>query len=80
MPLPYAIDDHQTANARWLEQSDAAVVLPQSQMDWKKVADLISEFEGDINRLKRMANAARLLARPDAADAAAQLCLEVGHG
>jgi UDP-N-acetylglucosamine--N-acetylmuramyl-(pentapeptide) pyrophosphoryl-undecaprenol N-acetylglucosamine transferase len=80
VPLPYAIDDHQTANARWLEQSDAAVVLPQSQMDWKEVAELISGFDGDISRLKRMANAARLLARPDAADAAADLCLEVGHG
>ena len=80
VPLPYAIDDHQTANARWLEQSEAAVLLPQSQMDWKKVAALISEFSGDSSRLKRMANAARSLARPDAADAVADLCLEVAHG
>lgn len=80
VPLPYAIDDHQTANARWLEKNKAALLLPQNQMDWKKIASLLTEFSKDRSRLQDMANTARSLARPHAANDVAKVCLEVARG
>lgn len=80
VPLPYAIDDHQSANARWLEKHKAALLLPQSEMDWKKLASLLTELSNNRIRLTEMANAARSLARPDAADDVAGMCLEVARG
>ena len=80
VPLPYAIDDHQTANARWLEKNNAAFLLPQIEMDWKKIAALLEELEANRDRLYTMAKNARSLAQPDAADDVAAMCLEVARG
>jgi len=80
VPLPYAIDDHQTANARWLEINNAAFLLPQIDMDWKKIAALLAELEANRDRLYTMAKNARSLAQPDAADDVAAMCLEVARG
>jgi UDP-N-acetylglucosamine--N-acetylmuramyl-(pentapeptide) pyrophosphoryl-undecaprenol N-acetylglucosamine transferase len=80
IPLPQAIDDHQSANARWLEKNKAAILLPQKEMDWKKIASLLTELSADRGRIMAMANAARQLARPDAADDVAGMCLEVARG
>ncbi len=79
VPLPYAIDDHQSANARWLADQQAGLLLPQGEMDWKKIASLISDFSQNREKLLAMANAARNLARIDAADRVANTCLEVAH-
>lgn len=80
VPLPYAIDDHQTANARWLEKNNAALLLPQIEMDWKKIATLLEELEANRDRLYTMAKNARSLAQLDAADDVAAMCLEVARG
>ncbi len=80
VPLPHAIDDHQTANARWLADNGAAELLPQAEMTQERLAALLQTFDGDRPRLLAMANAARAVAKTDAADQVAQTCLEVARG
>ena len=66
VPFPYAVDDHQTANARDLEAAGAALVLPQAQATPELLAEHIASLLSDEDRLARMAAAARALGRPDA--------------
>lgn len=80
VPLPSAIDDHQTHNARWLADGGAAVLLPQSELTIEQLETLIAGLAGDPARLTGMSVAARSLARPDAATRVADLCMEACHG
>jgi UDP-N-acetylglucosamine--N-acetylmuramyl-(pentapeptide) pyrophosphoryl-undecaprenol N-acetylglucosamine transferase len=74
VPYPYAVDDHQTVNARYLADNDAAVLMPQTEMS---VANLAAQLDL-LNRpeqLQRMAGKARGLGIPDAARRVADRCL-----
>ncbi len=77
VPLPYAIDDHQTENARWLSENDAAVLMPQSSMAAESLAQALIEFNDSRESLLSMAIAARGLAKTDAAEKVASVCLEL---
>jgi UDP-N-acetylglucosamine--N-acetylmuramyl-(pentapeptide) pyrophosphoryl-undecaprenol N-acetylglucosamine transferase len=79
VPYPHAVDDHQTANARWLCQVGAAELLPESTLDAATLALRLRELANDRPTLLAMAQAARAQARPDAAAAVARVCLEVGR-
>ncbi len=80
VPLPHAIDDHQTANARWLSDNDAAELIPQASMSKENISAMIEKFNTDRTRLMSMACAARSLAKNDAAEQVANICLEVARG
>lgn len=80
VPLPHAIDDHQTANARWLADHGAAVLLVQHDLDAERLAAEIERLCGDRGALAEMAAHARALARPQAAAQVADICLEVADG
>ena len=67
VPLPTATDDHQRKNAEALVQHDAAVMLAQRAMTGATLAAEILGLAGDEERRRRMNQAARRLARPDAA-------------
>lgn len=75
IPFPHAVDDHQTANARFLERAGAARLLPQTELDAQRLAAVLDELLGDRDRLLAMAEAARGQARPDAAEQVARICL-----
>ena len=77
IPFPYAIDDHQTANAQHLVNAGAARLLPQSEAAAGVLAGILDELVSDRNRLLTMAMAARQLSRPDAAQAVAQRCIQL---
>jgi UDP-N-acetylglucosamine--N-acetylmuramyl-(pentapeptide) pyrophosphoryl-undecaprenol N-acetylglucosamine transferase len=66
IPLPHAIDDHQTANARFLADGEAACLLPQPQLERGDLVPLLRDLAGDATRLSAMARAALALARPRA--------------
>ena len=68
VPYPHATADHQTGNARWMEQGGAAVVVPDSELDAARLRTEVEHLLEDPGRLERMAAAARALARPDAAE------------
>jgi UDP-N-acetylglucosamine--N-acetylmuramyl-(pentapeptide) pyrophosphoryl-undecaprenol N-acetylglucosamine transferase len=75
VPYPHAVDDHQTGNAKYLADNHAAVLLPQSQMNPEQLAGLLREMNRD--KLLKMAQAARKLAKPHATDDVATVCLEL---
>jgi UDP-N-acetylglucosamine--N-acetylmuramyl-(pentapeptide) pyrophosphoryl-undecaprenol N-acetylglucosamine transferase len=77
VPLPHAIDDHQTRNAEYLADADAAVLLRQSDMNVQTLTQLLSELLGDESRLQSMQQAALNQARVDATQCVARICLEV---
>jgi UDP-N-acetylglucosamine--N-acetylmuramyl-(pentapeptide) pyrophosphoryl-undecaprenol N-acetylglucosamine transferase len=68
VPYPYATADHQTGNARFIEQAGAAVVVPDAELDGPRLAREVGTLLGAPQRLAAMSNAARAVARPDAAD------------
>jgi UDP-N-acetylglucosamine--N-acetylmuramyl-(pentapeptide) pyrophosphoryl-undecaprenol N-acetylglucosamine transferase len=78
VPFPYAIDDHQTHNARRLAEAGAAIVLPQSELSAQRLSALIASLERTL--LLDMACKARVLGRPDAAQKVAEVCIELAAG
>jgi UDP-N-acetylglucosamine--N-acetylmuramyl-(pentapeptide) pyrophosphoryl-undecaprenol N-acetylglucosamine transferase len=67
VPYPHAAADHQTANARWMVDAGAAVVVPDGELSAERLRDEVGALLGDSDRLAAMAAASRGLARPDAA-------------
>ena len=74
VPFPHAVDDHQTGNAKFLVNVGGAFLLPQTEMTPEAIA-LIRNYSR--SQLLEMAEKARGLAKPDAAEAVAQLCTEI---
>jgi UDP-N-acetylglucosamine--N-acetylmuramyl-(pentapeptide) pyrophosphoryl-undecaprenol N-acetylglucosamine transferase len=74
VPLPHAIDDHQTHNAHWLTEQRAGVLLQQNHFDSDSLAKLLGELAVQPQQLLAWARAARALATPDAAAQVAQNC------
>ncbi len=79
VPFPFAVDDHQTANARYLADAHAAIVLQEKDMNVERLATLLREL-GDRNRLLAMARNARDRARPDATRRVAEACMTLAGG
>jgi UDP-N-acetylglucosamine--N-acetylmuramyl-(pentapeptide) pyrophosphoryl-undecaprenol N-acetylglucosamine transferase len=80
VPLPQAIDDHQTENARWLVDNNAGLMMPQSSLSAAGLVEVLQSLNNDRQRLLDMAKAARSLAKVTAAEQVAALCLEVANG
>lgn len=78
VPFPHAVDDHQTANARWLADRGAAILLPQRELSPARLASLLASL--DRPQLMEMARRARGLGRPDAARAVADCCASLVPG
>ena len=75
VPFPHAVDDHQTANAGYLEQLGAAQVVQQSEMSCERLVELLLAHS-DRQQLLDMAIAARQAATPQATERVAEICLE----
>jgi UDP-N-acetylglucosamine--N-acetylmuramyl-(pentapeptide) pyrophosphoryl-undecaprenol N-acetylglucosamine transferase len=67
VPFPRAADDHQRVNAEALAREGAAVVVEESKLEGVWLAETIAALLGDQPRLRRMSEAARSLAHPNAA-------------
>ncbi|REG81645.1 undecaprenyldiphospho-muramoylpentapeptide beta-N-acetylglucosaminyltransferase [Marinomonas pollencensis] len=77
VPLPHAIDDHQTANARHLESVDAAYLLPQSELTSDKVVSILMGLLESETRLQNMGEQAKKIAHPDATRDVVAHCLRL---
>ena len=77
VPYPHAVDDHQTANARYLSEAHAAILLQQTQLSAECLAETLKNFTPAV--LKKMANAAGKLALVDATARVADQCLAMAH-
>lgn len=81
VPFPQAAHDHQTANARAMEQAGGGILLPQekaeSLLDEGKLARLVIDLFHDRTRLTAMRQGALSLAHPEAADNVARELLSL---
>jgi UDP-N-acetylglucosamine--N-acetylmuramyl-(pentapeptide) pyrophosphoryl-undecaprenol N-acetylglucosamine transferase len=75
VPLPTAAADHQTANARALEQAGAAMFIAQSAFSPQRIDDVLRAVDADPRMLARLASAAAARGRPDAAETIARRIL-----
>ncbi len=72
IPLPNAIDDHQMANARYLTDSNAGMILPQKELNADNLVGLLNKAK---QQLETMAEAARKCAKLDATEVVANACI-----
>jgi UDP-N-acetylglucosamine--N-acetylmuramyl-(pentapeptide) pyrophosphoryl-undecaprenol N-acetylglucosamine transferase len=79
VPYPHATADHQTSNARWMEEAGAAVVVPDSELDGPRLAREVAALIGSPARLQAMAAAAVAIAKPDAAATIAHAALTLAR-
>jgi UDP-N-acetylglucosamine--N-acetylmuramyl-(pentapeptide) pyrophosphoryl-undecaprenol N-acetylglucosamine transferase len=75
VPLPHAVDDHQTGNACFLSERGAAVLIPQNDFVPQRLAEVLGAFTRE--KLLDMAQKARAVARPDATEQVASVCMEL---
>lgn len=76
VPFPAAVDDHQTRNAEYLVERGAAVLLKQDGTLADGIAALLRDLSENPARRMQMAQAARALAKVDAAERIADIILE----
>ncbi len=77
VPFPQAVDDHQTANARYLERAGAAIIVDQKDFSAERLIALLSDQFGDRNKIITMAMNARQVAHRGATEAVASQCMEL---
>jgi UDP-N-acetylglucosamine--N-acetylmuramyl-(pentapeptide) pyrophosphoryl-undecaprenol N-acetylglucosamine transferase len=77
VPFPHAVDDHQSANARFLSEQGAAILLSQETLSAESLAALMRSL--DRRALLAMAEKARSLGKPDAARIVADRCAELAQ-
>ena len=74
VPLPHAVDDHQTKNAMFLVEKGGAVLLPQSQLTDKTLAEKLQQIFSLKPTLSVMAKASKEAANPEATSNVANTC------
>lgn len=79
VPFPNAVDDHQAHNAHYLVREGAAVLVSDRELTEERLAAELQRLCAGRGKLLAMAERARLLARPRAADELAASCLELAR-
>jgi UDP-N-acetylglucosamine--N-acetylmuramyl-(pentapeptide) pyrophosphoryl-undecaprenol N-acetylglucosamine transferase len=80
VPYPYAIYDHQRGNAQALQDRGAADMILDRNLTGEILAARIRVYFSDRERLDRMAGAARVLGRPEAAAHIVEKCYALARG
>ena len=79
VPFPGSVDDHQAHNAQYLVRAGAAVLIADRELSAERLAAELQRLCAGRGKLLAMAERARLLAKPRAADELATLCLELAR-
>ncbi|MGB3915854.1 MAG: undecaprenyldiphospho-muramoylpentapeptide beta-N-acetylglucosaminyltransferase [Thiothrix litoralis] len=74
VPYPYAVDDHQTANGKFLADHGAALLIQQQDLTAEKLAGVLKDLCTDRVSLRQMSEASRALAKPHATAQVAAIC------
>jgi len=77
VPFPGAVDDHQSHNAQFLVRAAAAIVVADRELTEERLAGELERLCSGRARLLAMAERARALAAPRAAEELAESCLEL---
>ncbi|HET9843407.1 MAG TPA: undecaprenyldiphospho-muramoylpentapeptide beta-N-acetylglucosaminyltransferase [Gammaproteobacteria bacterium] len=80
IPFPHAVDDHQSYNARYLVDANAAILLPQSLLTPECLSKTIKQLAQDRQKLSLMADKCRSVAQIQATEQVAKNCIEVSCG
>lgn len=80
VPYPHAIDDHQTRNANWLADKQAACVVQQDELLQEATLQKLADILTDRATLRAMGERAAALSQPDAGERVAKRCLEFANG
>lgn len=79
VPYPFAVDDHQTLNAKSMVDAGAAWSVPQSQLEPESLAEILTPLLRKPERIERLAEAARGIAKPEAAEDVASECRSLAY-
>lgn len=77
VPFPFSADDHQLKNAAAMQHAGAALLIRDQEMTGQRLFDEVMRFVNEPQRLMEMGEAARKLAKPGAAERAADLLEEL---
>jgi len=77
VPLPHAVDDHQTKNAQYLVSRGGATLIKQQDLTSDVLTKLLDELFSEPQILKSMVKATFAAADADATNKVAQLCQQV---
>lgn len=80
IPYPYAVDDHQTANAGALVNAGAALMIAEKQLTADSLAKVLQELLSNRTKLRSFAEAAETFAKPQAARDVAKVCIQACLG
>jgi UDP-N-acetylglucosamine--N-acetylmuramyl-(pentapeptide) pyrophosphoryl-undecaprenol N-acetylglucosamine transferase len=75
IPYPFATADHQTLNARHFERGGGAIRVAEAELG--SVPEIARSLLDDADRLERMSERMRALAKPDAARVIAEELIEL---
>jgi UDP-N-acetylglucosamine--N-acetylmuramyl-(pentapeptide) pyrophosphoryl-undecaprenol N-acetylglucosamine transferase len=79
VPFPNAVDDHQAYNAQYLVREGAAVLISDRELTAERLAAELQRLCAGRGKLLAMAERARLLAKPRAADELAASCVALAR-
>lgn len=79
VPYPYAVDDHQTANADYLVKNQAAVLIQQAVLTEEGLAAILRQLSTSPAQCVAMAEAAYQLRQTDATNKVLAICGEICH-
>ena len=74
IPYPYAVDDHQTANAKWLVERDAALMFKESEMEKEVFIEVLKKLVDSPEIIEEMAKNAKAAAMTDATSIITEYC------
>lgn len=79
VPLPHAVDDHQTLNARSLVDNEAGFLLPQTELQAGKLPNMLQALIATPEQVVDIARKAKSLAKTDASEQVAKVCMELSE-
>jgi len=74
IPLPHAVDDHQTKNAQSLVEVGAAILIPQHELNATKLSDCLATLNKDKQLLVNMSKNCKNVAMRNATEQVAEIC------
>ncbi len=76
IPYPYAVDDHQSANAAALVNAGAALMITEKELTIEKLTVVLEDLLANRSKLRSFAEATRAFAKPHAARDVAKVCIQ----
>jgi len=77
VPYPFAIDDHQTENAKYLAEKGAAILAKQDDLTQESLAQVLEALINNRDQILDMSNKARSLAMVEATEKVAIICADI---